>query len=120
MINKDTKIQIPQSLEEAISHVKEKISKFVEDQLAKSKTEDDIASSMHFGYGMWIRNNWGLWTQDSCLFKELSALGLFHADDMSSLILKCAVLDLVGKDRDIPGIVKFYKDYWKIYNNKKN
>ena len=120
MTSNEVKILLPQSLEEAISHVKEKIAKFVKEELAKGKNEDDIANSMHFGLGKFIRNHWGLWSGDSLLFKELSSLGLFHADDMSSLVLKCAVLDLNNKDRDVPGIVKHYKNYWKNVNTKKN
>jgi len=113
-------IQIPQTLDQAVAHVKEKIAKFVKEEFAKGKNENEIANSMHFGLGKFIRNHWGLWSGDSLLFKELSSLGLFHADDMSSLVLKCAVLDLNNKDRDVSGIVNHYREYWKNVNTKKN
>jgi hypothetical protein len=98
---------IPQTIEEGIGIVRLKI-----EQYAKDHTEEDVCCAAHFSSGMWIRNNWGLWKQDSCIYKELVALGLWHADDMSSLIITCAVRDLKGKDRDIPGIVQKFKDYW--------
>ena len=45
--------------------------------------------------------------------KELNALGLFHADDMSGLVISSAIRDIEGKPRDIEGEIKIYQDHWK-------
>lgn len=41
----------------------------------------------HFGLGMWMRNNWGLWSEQSRLKKYFDSLGIRDADDVLSLIL---------------------------------
>lgn len=40
----------------------------------------------HFGLGMWMRNNWGLWG-GSRLQKYFTDRGTAHPDDMSSVVL---------------------------------
>ena len=56
----------------------------------------------------------GLWAKNSSsLVKELNALGLFHADDMSGLVISSAIRDIEGKPRDIEGEIKIYQDHWK-------
>jgi hypothetical protein len=62
---------------------------------AKIDSEDPI--KYHFGLGMWMRNNWGLWSGESYLFKELEGKGLQPGDDMSGYILetyfiRCALI----------------------------
>lgn len=42
---------------------------------------------LHFGLGLWIRNNWGLWC-GSRLQKYCLQRGLQHPDDMSGTILR--------------------------------
>jgi hypothetical protein len=41
----------------------------------------------HFGLGMWIRNNWGLWQQGP-LYRSMQAYGFTQPDDMSGAILE--------------------------------
>ena len=41
----------------------------------------------HFGLGMWMRNNWGLWSKSSPLKQYFDDLGMHEADDTSSKIL---------------------------------
>ena len=43
-------------------------------------------SIYHFGLGMWMRNNWGLWAHGP-LAAYLEQFGVHHPDDMSGLIL---------------------------------
>jgi len=47
----------------------------------------DGAINGHFGLGMVIRNNWGLWNGGR-LFQSMQALGFRHPDDMSGAILE--------------------------------
>lgn len=41
----------------------------------------------HFGLGMWMRNNWGLWRGKSRLLPFFEAKGITHPDEMSGYIL---------------------------------
>lgn len=50
-------------------------------------TDREIIGQHHFGYGLWMRNNWGLWRQ-SRLWIYFYNKGVYHPDDVSSLILK--------------------------------
>ena len=79
-------ITIPATLEEAYKALDELLDP--EDiEYIKNLTEDDIIS-MHFGLGMWIRNNW-LYPTNSNLTKSLRKLNpsFGHPDDMSHFIL---------------------------------
>jgi hypothetical protein len=40
----------------------------------------------HFGLGMFLRNNWGLW-RGGRLYEAMKAMGFTHPDDMSGAIL---------------------------------
>ena len=51
----------------------------------KFPTADAFATAEHFGLGLGIRNNWGLWRPNS---KLLAACGTQEADVASSLILE--------------------------------
>ena len=44
------------------------------------------ALEAHFGLGMFLRNNWGLWRQGP-LYSSMQAMGFTHPDDMSGAIL---------------------------------
>lgn len=52
----------------------------------REKTEDDFTIGAHFGIGLWMRNNWRLWT-GSRLSRYFNDLGIIHPDDMSTIIL---------------------------------
>ena len=69
----------------------------------KDKTwlREHDAIDAHFGLGMWLRNNWGLWEEDSCpLPAYFRAHGIQHPDDMSGLIIDCYVQHLNGEEVD--------------------
>ena len=77
---------IPETLEEAYKALDELLAP--EDiAYIKELSEEDIIE-LHFGLGMWIRNNW-LYPTNSRLTKELLELkpDFSHPDDMSSFIL---------------------------------
>jgi hypothetical protein len=102
---------IPTTFEGAIQAVRE----FLE---AQSLGDREDGYYLHHGYGMHIRNAWGLWgAQGSTpLISELNTMGLFHADDMSGLIIHCALRDLARADRGIESEVKKYQDHWAKYS----
>ena len=83
-------------------------------QLIMSMTEKDFLSGSHFGLGMWIRNNWGLWG-GSRLLDYFEKKGLHHPDDMSGLILRTYWRYKHGKPLGVKKEIKKYKQYWKQY-----
>ena len=80
--------------------------------------EEDDMSGLHHTGGRFIRNNWGLWDEESPLhkwFKETH--GIWHADDMSGIILTSYWRRLHDIDIDVESQAKFYLDYWKEQDN---
>lgn len=80
-------IYIPKDIDEAIDSLDTILS--IEDKryIADSLSLRGFLASSHFGIGMWIRNNWGLWG-GSRLQRYFSKKDVFHPDDMSGEILK--------------------------------
>lgn len=77
----------------------------------KKMTESEFVSGSHFGFGKWIRNNWGLW-KGSRLSKYFNELEIYHSDDMSSIILISYHRNLMGKELKITELIHYYKNYW--------
>jgi hypothetical protein len=65
----------------------------------------------HFGLGMWMRNNWGLWS-GSRLAKWFAAKGVHHPDDMSGIILGAYWAHLHHQPYDLPAQVRRVQAYW--------
>lgn len=102
---------LPRTIEECCIEIDEMISEH-EKNLVLKWTEDEFISEVHHSYGRWIRNNWGLW-QDSDLKVYLEKLGLKHADDMSSIILRCYWHEIRNKRYNIETMIKEYNEYWR-------
>ncbi|MEM6516987.1 MAG: leucine-rich repeat domain-containing protein, partial [Bacteroidota bacterium] len=83
----------------------------------KTKSEEEFSVGSHFGLGMWIRNNWGLW-QGSRLYKYFNEKGLNHPDDMSSVILTFYHRHLNNRNLKLINQIKGYKEYWKKANKE--
>ena len=102
--------KIPATLDEALdlmmTGLTDENRKFIED------AGDDYATSAHFGGGMGMRNSWGLWG-DSPLSRYFARLGIYHADDMSSIINEAFSRKVRGKDIQLAKLVQYYRDYWK-------
>ena len=62
--------------------------------------------------GVWMRNTWGLWTCDTPLYDYFHTMGLFHADDMSAIILNSYSAYLNQTKFDLESEVNSYKEYW--------
>ncbi len=77
-------IYIPKDLEDRIVELK-KLLKPEDIEKMKAGTENEMIQ-YHFGLGMWMRNNWGLW-RGSRLARWFNAKGIKHPDDMSGIIL---------------------------------
>lgn len=110
-----TKIYIPKDLDDCFVELKKMLHpKFVE----KYKSGEIESVDLHFGLGLWMRNNWGLWAGQR-LAKYFNNLGLFHPDDMSSLILTNFKLHLNGKPLELEKQIQETKDYWEAMKKPK-
>lgn len=89
-------MKIPEPLEECFVELKKLLSKEQLEEF-KSTKEDDLVGYYHFGLGMWIRNNWGLWS-DSPLVQYFKGIGIDHPDSMSEIILTWFHRYLNGRD----------------------
>lgn len=77
-------IYIPRNIEECFQQLDTILSAHLRSIIRNSKSINEI-DGLHFGPGMWIRNNWGLWG-GSRLQTYLLKRGLKHPDHMSGTI----------------------------------
>ena len=66
-------------------------------------SEEASLTGQHFGLGIWLRNNWGLWLEQSRLTQYFTSLGVHDADSASSLILASYWRYLNGRPLNCPG-----------------
>lgn len=78
----------------------------------KNKAEDELAM-LHHGFGTSLRNNWKLWKAQNDLSKYFNKIGIYHPDDMSSIIIKSYHKKLNRKPINLEKQISSYKDYWK-------
>lgn len=104
-------IYIPKDLEDCFSQ----LNSFWNDSVKlsiKTMNEGDFVAESHFGIGMWMRNNWGLWSS-SRLSSYFSSLYVFHPDDMSGIILRSYHRKLNNKDLKLEEQIRLYQEYWE-------
>jgi hypothetical protein len=107
---KDDQIYVPKDLDDCFARLK-KILKPEDVEKIKRGTEQDMID-YHFGLGLWIRNNWGLW-KGGRLAKWFNEQGIHHPDDMSGIVLHSFWRHLNSKPIELDKQVKYYQDYWK-------
>lgn len=83
-----------------------------------SSSEDD-ALMLHHGYGMFIRNTLKLW-HDGNAVPWFNEQGIYHADDMSSIIFISLHRRENGKNINLDEQIKHYRDYWESVDPKIN
>ncbi len=119
-------VNVPTDLDSAIAIIEKNTS--AEDiEYAKSVSEKQFSGQAHFSFGRNLRNNWHLWWnkklaadhKDTGYPQEKPAIveffnkhGIYHADDMSGIIVTSFYRHLVGLDRDFDAQVKKYVDFW--------
>lgn len=109
------KIYVPKDLEDCFRDLSEMLHpKFIE----KLKAGEDEAINQHFGLGLWIRNNWGLWA-GSRLAVYFREIGIGHPDDMSGIILTSYLRHLNNRPIELEAQIKFYQDYWRRVSTPK-
>ena len=101
----------PKNLDEAIIQ----LDKLFSDSLKQEITlmdENEFRGRSHMSMGLWVRNNWGLWTEGE-LSQYFNTLGIFHPDDMSGIILTSYYRHLKNYDYELDKQIKNYQDHWK-------
>lgn len=77
--------------------------------------EEYISAELHHSLGRHIRNEWGLW-KGSALQKWFRARGIWHADDMSGIIIASYWRQQHGVSVDLQGQIHRYQAYWAKQN----
>lgn len=104
--------KLPINLNEAISYLNNDWS-LVEKRKFKNLPEDKAVTSLHFSTGLWIRNNWIHGDRDTALVNYFHRIGIYAADDISSIIITSFHRKLNHKPLDLNGQILPYKSYWK-------
>jgi hypothetical protein len=104
-------IYIPKDLNDCFTQIDGFWNDSLKNQV-KLWTEDEFCGNAHFGFGMWMRNNWGLWS-GSRLKVYFNDTGIYHPDDMSGIILTSYHRYLTGKKVDLKKQLKQSKAYWE-------
>lgn len=79
----------PQTVDEAVERILQGMSD-ADKQLLRSTPKDDLIQ-FHFGWGMGIRNNFGLWGGNASLMRSCAAASgqaFMHPDDASMVIIE--------------------------------
>jgi len=104
-------VYIPKNLEDCFTQINSFWSDSTKSNV-KQWTENEFSGKAHFGFGMWMRNNWQLWG-GSRLSKYFNEIGVYHPDDMSGIILTSYHRYLTGRDIKLEEQIKYYQDFWK-------
>lgn len=83
----------------------------------RSMTENEFLGNTHHGFGMWIRNNWGLWG-GSRLSVYFNDMGIYHPDDMSGIILTSYYRNLTDNRIKLSQQIRKTKKYWKKFKRE--
>lgn len=102
------KEKIPTTLDEAVLEVVRIVPEDVKNKIKEGKDE---LTNYHRTLGMQLRNAWGLWS-GSELKNWFINEGLFHADDMSGVILSKADANIKGEPFNIKEHVGKYTLHW--------
>jgi hypothetical protein len=103
---------IPKDLDDALTYLNcSWTDKNKED--FKSKDESDAVTELHMGTGLGIRNGWELWKAKNSLYRFFKSKGIFHPDDISSIILTSFHRQLNKRQIDLENQIQHHKDYWK-------
>lgn len=104
----------PKTLDEAVEFVVKAISTQPDSKEFIEKCKDDeskFLGSLHHGYGTALRNEWGLW-KGSDLSKWFNEKEIYHADDMSGIILTTVFRKYFNLPINLEDQIKKYHKHW--------
>jgi hypothetical protein len=81
-------------------------------------SDEDCVPEVHHGMGRWLRNTLELW-YDGPPVKWFNEHEIFHADDMSSIILQSLHRRENKRPIDFEGQIKAIQDFWEENKNIK-
>lgn len=115
-VGAERQLFIPKNLEEAYEELDRGLSKgmkkaFTTDPDQRTPRQRGMMMNLHFGLGMWIRNNWGLWG-GSELSEWFRSQGIGHPDDMSGIIFDSYIAHLKGEEYPLKETIAEYQLYW--------
>ena len=116
--NSPTGVYIPSDIQDCFQELDKMLTPSVRESFRTS--DESGLFKYHFGLGMWIRNNWGLWIEDSRLKQYFDSLGGIHADDVSSLIITSYWNYLNGRPIELPKRIIYSKIERGAINGKAN
>lgn len=108
-------VYVPTDLQDCFAVLKD-ILEPEQIELMREGSEDDMVRH-HFGLGMWMRNNWGLWG-GSRLSKWFNDRGIRHPDDMSGIILTSFWRHLNDRPTELDAQIEYYQKYWNQMHNR--
>ncbi|MCG2793101.1 MAG: hypothetical protein L6262_06120 [Weeksellaceae bacterium] len=110
----------PKSIEESLNYFEKNWSE-TEKNIFKKQPENIAVSKLHMSVGMWIRNNW-ISEDNNALTEEFHKIGVYHPDDISSIILTSLHRKLNNKNLKLEEQAQHFIDYWKpiIERDKKS
>ena len=107
-------VRIPVDLEDGLSELMRFDSEFIAKFRALESEEETYR--LHFSTGMWLRNNWGLWGEETGEAPTVKSWfierGIQHPDTMSTIILICLWRRLNGRVVDAEAFIR------KIHNQQ--
>lgn len=93
-------------------------SEKTESEWFKTNEEKNVVATVHHSFGRHLRNEWSLWNKESALHKYFSNMGLWHADDISSVIITSYHRYINGKELDLKNQIDGYLKYWTEYEKE--
>jgi hypothetical protein len=111
-----TGIYIPSDIQDCFRELDKILSGNVLKQIRTS--EEAGLFRYHFGLGAWIRNNWGLWIEESRRKQYFDNLGVNDADDASSLIITSYWHYLNGIPIEFPKQIAYHKIEWSAIKSE--
>lgn len=114
----------PKNLDEAVDDYLSFYSKAEDLEEVMKGSEDDFIAMAHHFSGQFLRNSYFLWWWEGHKYDSwpmsqppiseyFYSIGITHADDMSSIILKSAYRKYNKIPIDLEDQVKYYQDFWK-------
>ena len=112
-------IGLPATLDEAIEKFEAFVPQMTYDQAFQWREEKWRAETYHT-IGRGIRNDWGLWDENSKLRRWFKVRGIWHAHDMSGIILTTYWRKLHNKLPRFDEQVRHYVEYWARQEDNSN
>lgn len=108
-------VPVPSTLEEAMEILTKLLTS--EEQINFTRMSENDIGRMHHGFGQWLRNNWGLWDENSAMCKHMKSIGFVHADDMSGSLLREFWRRMNNLPSKLAEDLELYREHWKKYGN---